>query len=98
MLSNQGRKGIRETQQHLLNIELWYQRWWAQRAAQLDRCKSAIERLSAESNSQFELFLAFRPSGGDGQRPVPLPPEFTTDLLNRASQTEAEAVRSCASQ
>src|ERR1700730_1450763 len=41
-LSNRGRKGMRETQQHFLAIELWYRRWWAQQATQINQCRIAI--------------------------------------------------------
>jgi hypothetical protein len=101
-LSNRGRKGIRETQQHFLNIDLWYQRWWAQRASQLSQCKSNIERYSADITFQFDVFFpAIRlasqaPPSASPQGPLAsASPQVLTELLNRGNQLETEASRSC---
>jgi hypothetical protein len=57
-LSNRGRKGIRETQQHFLSIDLWYRRWWAERASALSACRAAIEKVGADVSDLVDLIDA----------------------------------------
>jgi hypothetical protein len=57
-LSNRGRKGIRETQQHFLSIDQWYRRWWAERASALSACRAAIEKAGADVNDLLDLIDA----------------------------------------
>jgi len=56
--SNRGRKGVRETQQHFLGIDLWYRRWWAERASALSACRAAIEKFGADVGDLVDLIEA----------------------------------------
>jgi hypothetical protein len=100
-LNNKGRKGARETQQHLLNIELWYHRWWGQRAGQLTQCKSDFERFGSNLTSQFETIAtisssAYAPTPSERSNPLPIiSTEFLNDVSKRVSQTENDALNSC---
>jgi hypothetical protein len=93
-LSNRGRKGIRETQQHFLNIELWYRRWWASRAAQLEQCKSAIEHFNSDAVSQFSWFVQALKTTEPQLQPVLF--QVFNDAIKKLDQSDREAVEICA--
>jgi hypothetical protein len=100
-LNNKGRKGERETRQHLLNIDIWYHRWWAQNAGQLNSCKSDLERFASNVTSQFESFAAFSTSTITAQasksQPAAIPTDFFNEISRRLNQSEINASRNCAS-
>jgi hypothetical protein len=92
-LSDRGRKGVRETQQHYLNIELWYRRWWAQRAEQLNQCQAMIEQFVSESNGMFEaLAVAFQNTSTVDAA------AFSGNLNKPFEELEAKAAADCAIQ
>jgi hypothetical protein len=97
-LDNEGRKGERETRQHLLNIEIWYSHWWAQRAGQLSQCKADLERFASSIKSQFEFFQgvisASNSKSGFG---AGLPTDVFNELARRLGQAEITAANSCSS-
>lgn len=54
-LSNRGRKGVRETEQHFLNIDLWYRRWWADRSAALNTCRASVDKYRSGISQMSDL-------------------------------------------
>jgi hypothetical protein len=50
---NKGRKGVRETEQHALNIEVWYHNWWERSLQQQERCSSEVDAFAQTINYAF---------------------------------------------
>ncbi|MGA8650213.1 MAG: hypothetical protein WB677_06265 [Xanthobacteraceae bacterium] len=97
-LDNEGRKGERETRQHLLNIEIWYNHWWAQRAGQLSQCKADLERFASSIKSQFEFFQgAIAASNAKSGFGASLPTDVFNELARRLGQAEITAANNCSS-
>ena len=92
-LSNRGRKGVRETQQHFLAIELWYRRWWTQQATQLNQCREAVERYASEAGGLLESIGSFNtlPS-----HDLSIETAVITEALKRFSKFENDAKSTCA--
>jgi hypothetical protein len=92
-LSNRGRKGVRETQQHFLAIELWYRRWWTQQATQLNQCREAVERYASEAGGLLESIGSFNtlPSHDSS-----IETAVITEALKRFSKFENDAKSTCA--
>jgi hypothetical protein len=54
---------MRETQQHFLEIERWYRRWWAQQALQLNQCGAS----SVPSGVINDALKRFNQAEGDAR-------------------------------
>jgi hypothetical protein len=91
-LSNRGRKGMRETQQHFLAIELWYRRWWAQRETQLNQCRVAIERYASEAQGVLDTIGPISTLPGAASS---IASGAINDALKRFNQSESAARSMC---
>jgi hypothetical protein len=93
-LSNRNRKGLRETEQHFLSIELWYRRWWAQKADQLNRCRATIDQYVLETNGMIEaLQAAFSATGSAPPDTI----QLRNNLYKNLGNLDSQATQDCAS-
>jgi len=88
-LSNRGRKGNRETQQHFLSIDLWYRQWWEQKASVLNACRVAVERVSSELSDLADMLDAMQRSAGASSR------LDLTSIARNQGDTEGYALSAC---
>jgi hypothetical protein len=96
-LSNRGRKGIRETQQHFLAIELWYRRWWTEQATQINQCRAAMERYASEAGAFIDgvRSLGSASIGAPGSVSSIATSGIFADAAKRFNRSENDARSAC---